>query len=233
MTSLRPVTDPRRGPLRLLVTGFGPYPRVRVNPTGVIARRLGASRRLARLGVEVTCAVLETSYAAAGAAVPPLLADVDPDACLHLGLAPRERQLRVETRGENRTRRLSTDVRGRRPARRALRPDAPASLAGTPRAAVLLARLRRAGLAARLSNDAGAYLCNAMYFWSLDEARRAGRARAVVFVHLPWPAPRSGTRPAGRRRAGAAIPLAALVRALEDVAVDLVVEARRGRAPST
>ena len=63
------MTAPAAGPLRLLVTGFGPYPRVRVNPTGVIARRLGASKRLARLGLRVTCAVLETSYAAAGAAV--------------------------------------------------------------------------------------------------------------------------------------------------------------------
>ena len=54
--------------------------------------RLGASRRLARLGIAVTAQVLETSYAAAGAAVPPLVARVDPDACLHLGLAPREQR---------------------------------------------------------------------------------------------------------------------------------------------
>lgn len=216
---------------RLLVTGFGPYPGVRVNPTAVIARRLGASRRLARLGIVATAAVLETSYAAAGAAVPPLIARVDPDACLHLGLAPRERMVRVETRGENRTRRLSPDVRGRRPATRALRPDAPACLPGTPAAAVLLAGLRRRGIRARLSNDAGAYLCNAMYFWSLDEARRAGMRREVVFVHLPWPAPAPGNRPAGRRRRSGPPPARdALVAALEAVAVALSLAARRQAA---
>jgi pyroglutamyl-peptidase len=215
------------------VTGFGPYPKVRVNPTGVLARRLGASRRLARLGIAVTAEVVETSYAAAGAAVPPLIAGIDPDACLHLGLAPRERAVRIETRGENRTRRLSPDVRGKRPASRALRPDSPKALTGTPRAAALLAGLKRAGVRARLSNDAGAYLCNAMYFWSLDEARKAGRRRAVVFVHLPWPAPAAGTRPAGRRRIARPPSLAVLVRALEDIAVQLALEARAtGRAGS-
>jgi pyroglutamyl-peptidase len=215
-------------PPRLLVTGFGPYPKVRINPTGVLARRLGASRKLARLGIAVTAQVLETSYSAAGAAVPPLIARVDPDACLHLGLAPRERMVRIETRGENRTRSLSPDVSGRRPARRALRPGAPKSLAGTPRAALLLAGLRRAGLRARLSNDAGAYLCNAMYFWSLDEARLAGRRRPVVFVHLPWPAAKPGTRPSRWRRRPPTPSLDALVRALEDIAVQLVLEARGG-----
>ena len=123
---------PRRicamSPPRLLVTGFGPYPKVRVNPTGVLALRLGGSRRLARLGVAVTAQVVETTDAAAGAAVPPLVARVDPDACLHLGLAPRERMVRIETRGENRTRSLSPDVRGKRPSRRALRPGAPKAL---------------------------------------------------------------------------------------------------------
>jgi pyroglutamyl-peptidase len=217
-------------PPRLLVTGFGPYPKVRVNPTGVLALRLGGSRRLARLGVAVTAQVVETSYAAAGAAVPPLVARVDPDACLHLGLAPRERMVRIETRGENRTRSLSPDVRGKRPVHRALRPGAPKALKGTPRAAVLLAGLARAGIRARLSNDAGAYLCNAMYFWSLDEARLAGRLRPVVFVHLPWPAPPPDIRPAGRRRRPPTPGLGSLVRALEDIAVQLVLEARAGSA---
>ncbi|MHB2169738.1 pyroglutamyl-peptidase I [Alsobacter sp. R-9] len=219
-------------PPRLLVTGFGPYPKVRVNPTGVIARRLGASRRLARLGIAVTAQVLETSYAAAGAAVPPLIAAVEPDACLHLGLAPRERVIRIETRGENRTRRLSPDVRGRRPASLKLRPEAPAALRGTPRAAALLAGLRRQGLPARLSQDAGAYLCNAMYFWSLDEARRAGRDRPVVFVHLPWPAPAAGTRKLSASRRPR-IPLDVLIAALEEIAVALVVEGRNHHAQAT
>ncbi len=104
-------------------------------------------------------------------------------------------------------------------------------LRGVAVAPALLAILKRRGVRARLSNDAGAYLCNAMYFWSLDEARRAGRERAVVFVHLPWPAPAAGVRPARRRRTSAPPPtLAALVAALEEVGISLGRAARRSSA---
>ena len=152
-----------------------------------------------------------------------------PIACVHLGLAPRERMIRLETRGENRTRALSPDVKGRRPAMRALRPGAPGALRSTASVAPLLAQLRRAGLRARLSNDAGAYLCNAMYFWSLDGARRKGSQRPTVFVHLPWPAPSAGTMPLSRSRLGAPRPTRAeLVRVIEAIAVRLAAEGVRG-----
>ena len=187
----------------VLITGFGPYPKVRVNPTATLARRIAQSKRFAQLGLAAQAHVFETSYAAAGAAIDPVLDAAEPVACVHLGLAPRERMIRLETRGENRTRALSPDVKGRRPAMRALRPGAPGALRSTASVAPLLAQLRKAGLRARLSNDAGAYLCNAMYFWSLDGARQKGSRRPTVFVHLPWPAPSAGTKPLSRSRLGA------------------------------
>ncbi|MCP8937833.1 peptidase C15 [Alsobacter sp. SYSU M60028] len=210
----------------VLVTGFGPYPKVRVNPTATLARAVAGSPRLRRLGLSARAHVFETSYAAAGAQAPGVIAAAAPVACLHLGLAPRERMLRVETRGENRTRALSPDVRGNRPALRALRPGSPAALRSAAPLGAILAALRRAGLKARLSNDAGAYLCNAMYFWSLDEARASGARRPVVFVHLPRPAPAPGTLP--RRRRKTVRPTdAELTAALVDIAIALARAGRR------
>ena len=212
----------------ILVTGFGPYPRVRVNPTGALATRIGRSRRFGRFGLAVASHVFETSYAAAGRDIGPLVERLAPVACLHLGLAPRAPKVRVETRGENRTRSLAVDVRGRLPGRRALVEEGPSVLRGHRLAGPVRAALSRAGIPARLSADAGAYLCNAVYYWSLLAARRDGSARPVLFVHLPWPAPPAGVRPASRRRKRPAPPTAdALARALEAVALALGAAARR------
>lgn len=220
------MTD-RRPPL-ILVTGFGPYPRVRVNPTGALAARIGRSRRFARFGIAVQSHVFETSYAAAGRDIGPLVERLAPLACLHLGLAPRAPMVRVETRGENRTRSLAVDVRGRLPGRRALVPGGPHALRGCGLAAPIRAGLVRAGIPARLSGDAGAYLCNAVYYWSLLAAERDGSRRPVLFVHVPWPAPNAGQRPSRQIRRRARPPsLDALAVALEAVALALAAAGRR------
>jgi pyroglutamyl-peptidase len=212
----------------ILVTGFGPYPRVRVNPTAALARALGASRRPGLLGFRIVSRVFETSYGAAGAAIGPMLAEIQPDACLHLGLAPRAKAVRVEMRGENRTRSLAVDVRGNRPRSRALVPEAPSALRSTAPVRCIRALLADEPFRARLSNDAGAYLCNAVYYWSLlESARSAGGRRPVVFLHIPWPAARAGRVPLGRSRR--LRPTASqLAKALMQVAALLAAEARRG-----
>lgn len=45
----------------ILVTGFGPFPRVRVNPTTSLARAV--AKRLQASGLAAEALILETSYA--------------------------------------------------------------------------------------------------------------------------------------------------------------------------
>jgi pyroglutamyl-peptidase len=46
-------------------------------------------------------------------------------------------------------------------------------------------RLRRRGLPARISRDAGGYLCNALLYHSLEIARRSSLPSRTGFIHLP------------------------------------------------
>lgn len=173
--------------LDLLITGFGPYPRVRVNPTERLARTIAASGRWRRLGLKVGVHVFETSYAAVRQELPILLDRTNPRACLHLGLAPRTRWLRLETVGRGNPSRLAPDRKGkagRGGSGEQLR------LSTTAPAACLLAALRRSGMPTRLSNNAGRYLCDTLYHASLLHAHNAGM-RAVVFIHIPRPTPPS------------------------------------------
>ncbi|ODT27112.1 MAG: hypothetical protein ABS54_06365 [Hyphomicrobium sp. SCN 65-11] len=66
-----------------------------------------------------------------------------------------------------------------------LRAEGQEYLASTVPVSAIVARLRRRGLPAFVSRDAGAYLCNATLYTALDMARRSAREHRIGFVHLP------------------------------------------------
>lgn len=190
----------------ILVTGFGPFPGVRKNPSGQLARALARSPRLRRVA-RVSALVIPTTYAEI-AKLPRQVARKKPDAVLMFGLAGRARILRIETRGRNRADSKYPDA-ARKRARRVLVPGAPKILKVTAPAAALLKAARATGVKVRLSSDAGSYVCNAAIFHMLN-ATQGKNAPLVAFVHIPWPlehAPGNKNRPsfAAIRRAAEAM----------------------------
>ena len=171
-------------PLTILVTGFGPFPGAPFNPTGPLAQRITRARRPALAGVKIVTHVFPTSYAAVDRELPPLIARHKPDALLMFGLAPRARELRVETRARNALA-LLPDARGASLGRRAIAVDGPTSMKMQTPARSLLAALRGLRPRATLSRDAGRYLCNYLC-WHATEAALAGTGpRFVTFIHVP------------------------------------------------
>lgn len=166
--------------MKLLVTGFGPFPGVRHNPSGLIARAIGRSAALKRQGVAVSAHELIVTYAALPD-LKELITRVQPDAILMFGIAARTQQPRLERRGENRTRPLSADASGARPSSRKL--DEKGPLVRNVRIALEPLRLAiaRHGFRPTLSNNAGAYLCNAVLYTALGAKPDA----PTIFVHVP------------------------------------------------
>ena len=203
----------------LLITGFGPFPHVRVNPTTglamAVARRAGAQVR-----------VLETSYGKGLGDLAQALRAQQPSAVLMLGLAAKACHVRVECFARPGSSPLSVDATGKLPGR------TPAGkghiLRSTASTGQALASLRRHGIRAHLSPTAGRYLCNASYALALGHAARTGIP--VIFIHVPWLRPAPGTRrtetvqdfrPAIRQ----------LTAALTGIARGLAIAARRRTVP--
>jgi pyroglutamyl-peptidase len=169
-------------PSRILVTGFGPFPGSRKNPTALLIHALERQRgRLALLGIELQCAILPVRYAAVASHLRRLDEALKPDAIVHFGLAARRKFFSVETRALNRLSPLHCDASGARAPSRAIIPGAPYALQATFPGCEIDAALRRAGLRSRLSIDAGSYVCNETLYLSLARSR----ARAVGFIHVP------------------------------------------------
>jgi pyroglutamyl-peptidase len=168
---------------RVLITGFGPYPGVPVNASMVLSAELAA--RVPRLfpGVDLTTEVIATEWLAAPQRLDRLLAESRPDVALHFGVSPRARGFELELRARNACSAVP-DASG------ALPPDDKCDAHGAEHLPVsvpvrhIAQRLRRIGIPAFLSRDAGAYLCNAALYHSLHLARAAPRRR-VGFIHIP------------------------------------------------
>jgi hypothetical protein len=77
------------GKLRILVTGFGPFPGAPFNPTGPLVARLLRLRRPALSEVELTGHIFPVTYRAVDRELPELLAGHRPQALLMFGLASR------------------------------------------------------------------------------------------------------------------------------------------------
>ncbi|MEP7032091.1 MAG: pyroglutamyl-peptidase I [Pseudolabrys sp.] len=197
----------------ILITGFGPFPGSPYNPTGPLVRQLARGKRL---GVKIVPHIFETSYAAVDRDLRKLIAKHKPDALLMFGLASRARIIRVETRARNVLARLP-DAAGKTPRRTTIVTGKPAAMIMPVPAHLMLAAIRKTGVRARLSRDAGRYLCNYLCWRAAEAAAKKGGPRIAAFVHVPRVAEKPGKKPGklspgDLNRAGAAA-LSALIKA--------------------
>lgn len=154
-----------------------------MNPTGPLIRAL--KRKLqSRAGRQVDTHVFRTTYAAVDRDLPRLLARKKPDALLMFGLATRSRGLRVETQARNRISR-HPDASGIMPDRQKIAEGAPRTQPIRGPKATLLRAAKSGTLPARLSVNAGDYLCNYLYWHALESVGCSGGPSRAVFIHVP------------------------------------------------
>ncbi len=126
--------------------------------------------------------MLRTEYRWSWEELERLAADFAPDVVVHFGLSERIEAIHLECVGRNVVDPTKPDACGHAPAAPLLAEGGPETLRATFPADTILAALRDEGFAAALSDDAGAYVCNATLYRSL---RAAPPTRRVGFVHVP------------------------------------------------
>ena len=169
-----------RPPVRVLATGFGPFPGVERNASASVVRALALSGAAA--GIELFAEVIPVEWTEAQAAARRAIAAARPHAILHFGVTKRATGFEIETRAVNMSGPKQDRAGVARPGRRLAYSGAPVLQPALP-PPILLRALRLAGFPAQLSRNAGRYLCNALYYWSLTDAAATGAL--VSFIHLP------------------------------------------------
>ncbi|MBK1624749.1 pyroglutamyl-peptidase I [Afifella marina] len=170
---------------RLLVTGFGPFPGVATNPSAWLVERLADKAGGPRLDADLRTAILATDWQEGPNTLDLLWQTHHPDVVVHFGVAAGARGFRLERVARN-ARLARPDVRGALPPSAELEEAGPPSWRGSLPLRRIHAALSGAGIPADFSDDAGDYLCNAIFYRSGRYAAEAGRLVMAGFIHLPF-----------------------------------------------
>jgi pyroglutamyl-peptidase len=168
--------------MKALVTGFEPFGSDPVNPSLEAIRRLPS-----RLGdLELATRVLPTAFGRALEALEDAVATADPDLVLCLGLAGGRAALSLERVAINIDDARIADNDERQPVDAPVVAGGPAAYFATLPIKAATIALRQAGLPAVVSNTAGTFVCNHVFYGLMHlAATRRPRLRAG-FLHLPY-----------------------------------------------
>jgi pyroglutamyl-peptidase len=184
------------GELRLLVTGFGPFPGAPHNPTMPLVKRLTELRRPAFADVKLIGHIFHVTCATVDRELPALIARHRPQGLLMFGLAGRTAHVRIETRARNAVTTRFPDADRIHARKGSIERGADAAMFG-PHTAKLLRAARGTGIDARASRDAGSYLCNYLSWRAIEATHGDNGPRLAAFVHVPLIARDSSSQPKG------------------------------------
>lgn len=173
---------------KILVTGFTPFPGAPVNPTELLIKRLPKRLGQHQHGVDYCFDVLPTTWEGRETVTDPLRQDVQPDAIVHFGVDGTRKDINVESRAVNHAIRVRLDSAGKSPNNPELDPKGKRARTATLPAGPLVSAARNSGAPAKISVNAGTYLCNATLWDSI------GSGIPSIFVHVP-PLPRTKRDP--------------------------------------
>jgi pyroglutamyl-peptidase len=212
--------------VRILVSGFEPFGGQSLNPSWEVARALHG---LTLEGAQVTAVQLPCEFAQALPVLQQALATHSPDIVLALGQAEGRCDFSVERVAINVMDARIADNAGAQPIDVPVIAGGPAAYFSTLPIKLLVAGLKAAGFPASVSQTAGTFVCNQV-FYALQHTL-AGLGVHSGFVHLPllpeqaaqWKGPSLPSWPASLQIAAAQQALALLVAhrqlGLGDVAV--------------
>jgi pyroglutamyl-peptidase len=166
----------------ILLTGFEPFGGEAVNPSWQVARALDGA---VVADASVHALQLPCVFGAALAALDAALARTRPTLVLALGQAGGRDGFTVERVAINIDDARIADNAGQRPIDLPVLPAGPAAYFATLPIKALVAALQQAGWPAAVSQTAGTYVCNHVFYGLMHRLRRRHGVRAG-FMHLPW-----------------------------------------------
>jgi pyroglutamyl-peptidase len=166
----------------ILVTGFEPFGGEAVNASWEAAKKLEGWR------CDDFTAVARLLPCVYDSSVQKLIHEIEtvrPDALLMTGQAARRATVSIERFARNLDDAAAPDNDGVLRKAMKISDGALARLEATASVGAIARAMKEAGIPARISTDAGGFVCNHLYFGALQYLSGQGSAIPAVFVHLP------------------------------------------------
>jgi pyroglutamyl-peptidase len=202
----------------VLITGFEPFAGDQRNPSMDVAMRLDAEMIAGR---RVVGAVLPCVFGASLRMLERRIRRYRPEIVICLGLAGGRREITPERVAINVNDARIPDNAGKRPVDRPVVRGGPAAYFATLPIKAIVAALRERGVASSVSQTAGTFVCNQV-FYGLMHVLRCQRTVRGGFVHVPF-------LPEQARGGEPSLPLGTMVEAIA-LAVEVSLCTRRDLA---
>jgi len=167
-----------------LITGFGPFGKIEKNPSQALVAEV--ERRLSKeKSLRLETSILPVVYGDAVELIQSLIRDIQPVYVLSFGVAAKRESVNLERVALNLKDSAQTDNAGEAPEGEPIFTDGP--LAYFTNLPLLQMRefLLNAKIPTVISNYAGAYLCNAVFYAAAYEISRSRMDARYGFVHIP------------------------------------------------
>ncbi|MDR2326807.1 MAG: pyroglutamyl-peptidase I [Acidovorax sp.] len=175
------MTAPERP--RILLTGFEPFDKDPINPSWEVARALDGAEIA---GGSVHAVQLPCVFGDAMAVLDEALTRLQPTLVISLGLASGRSDITPERVAINIDDARIPDNAGKQPVDEAVVDKAPAAYFSTLPIKAMVRNLREAGIPAAVSNTAGTFVCNHVFYALMHRlARRAAPGVRGGFIHIP------------------------------------------------
>ena len=169
----------------LLLTYFGPFPGVPVNPTVALAEGSVRALNTARPDLRVVACEMPVSYNGSSTALRTALQDVQPDALISLGVAVGRDVVSLEQVAINLDSAGIEDNDGDQRCDEPIAPGGQEAYFSSLPVRASFERLRAVGEPVEISYTAGTYVCNHVFYEGQRISRELGLSIPAGFVHVP------------------------------------------------
>ena len=166
--------------MKIVVTGFEPFGNINTNPSELVINHLTASSEY-----ELITQVLPTEFKLAGNLIRQLVQTHQPDVLISIGVAQGRTYLSLERVALNLMDATIPDNAGIVADGQSICPDSPNAYLSTMQLNHIRDTLQQHGFPIKISNHAGAYVCNYVYFCALDEIHSLNLNTQCTFLHIP------------------------------------------------
>ena len=171
----------------ILLTGFNCFGDLEVNPSELIVRTI-AERAGAAGRTDLVTEVLPTEYRRAEIRVCELIQQFKPRAVLGIGVAVGAQTLRLERVAHNLDDSSQADNSGEIAEGKAIEAEGPIEYRSSLPLERMLDALEERGVPAVISNHAGTFLCNHVFYVARHQVEQSGiGSSAALFMSLPRP----------------------------------------------
>ncbi|VBB09811.1 peptidase c15 pyroglutamyl peptidase i [Lucifera butyrica] len=168
---------------RVLITGFEPFDGEAVNPALEAVKQLNG-RIIA--GAAVITRPLPVVRWKAITALKEAITQVNPDLIIAVGQGLSVTEIQVERIAINVDDFRIQDNEGRQPVDEPIEPDGPAAYWSTLPVKKMVAVMREGGIPASVSNTAGTFVCNHLFYGLMHLLSLEGSRRRGGFIHIPY-----------------------------------------------